>query len=222
MPGISDFLAFCYLSFLAFLTIYFSPISIIVIIIIIMNYEDRAQVAGNKYKGVFVTNDIRGNGRNKLLVIGKTGAGKSSLCNVFTGHPHDADIFPVSVDAESCTQSTKFAEAFFNGDKEKPISLIDTIGFDDPNNDTDANIISELVIRLRDGCDHINLFGIVVSGQNPRLDSTLIGMLRIFEGMFGEEFWNQVVLVITRLPMDEKSVRRRTRGGKTDEEIGKI
>ena len=121
MPGISDFLAFCYLSFLAFLTIYFSPISIIVIIIIIMNYEDRAQVAGNKYKGVFVTNDIRGNGRNKLLVIGKTGVGKSSLCNIFTGHPHDAEIFPVSAAAVSCTQSTQFAETFFNADIEKPI-----------------------------------------------------------------------------------------------------
>ena len=198
------------------------PVTILQSKNLIVNMDSKAKTNKNKYNGVIVTNSIKDNGRKKLLVIGKTGAGKSSLCNVFTGHPHDADIFPVSVDAESCTQSTKFAEAFFNGDKEKPISLIDTIGFDDPNNDTDANIISELVIRLRDGCDHINLFGIVVSGQNPRLDSTLIGMLRIFEGMFGEEFWNQVVLVITRLPMDEKSVRRRTRGGKTDEEIGKI
>merc|ERR1712037_443010 len=114
-----------------------------------MDYTSRAQLA-SKYSGVFLTNDIRGNGRKKLLLIGKTGAGKSSLCNVFTGHSPDAQIFPVSAAAESCTQSTQFAETFFNGDKEKPISLIDTIGFDDPSNDTDANIISELVLRLRD------------------------------------------------------------------------
>ena len=33
----------------------------------------------NKYKGVVENTDIRGNGRMKLLVIGKTGAGKSSV-----------------------------------------------------------------------------------------------------------------------------------------------
>ena len=68
-------------------------------------------------------------------------------------------------------------------------SVIDTIGFDDPSNDTDANIISELVLRLRDTCDYVNSFIIAVNGQHPRLDSSLIGMIRIFEGMFGEGFW---------------------------------
>ena len=60
-------------------------------------------------------------------------------------------------------------------------SLIDTIGFDDPNNDTDANIISELVLKLKQKCDHVNLFLIAVNGQNPRLDGALVGMIRIFE-----------------------------------------
>ena len=87
----------------------------------------------------------------------------------------------------------------------------------------------------------MNLFIIAVNGQHPRLDSSLIGMIRIFEGMFGESFWrsffhlllnvificihySQVVLVFTMLPMDEKSVKKRmrARGGKTDEELGEI
>ena len=38
-----------------------------------------AQKANKGYNGVIVTNDIRGNGRKKLLVIGKTGSGKSSV-----------------------------------------------------------------------------------------------------------------------------------------------
>ena len=33
----------------------------------------------NQYKGVVENTDISGNGRMKLLVIGKTGAGKSSV-----------------------------------------------------------------------------------------------------------------------------------------------
>ena len=101
-------------------------------------------------------------------------------------------------------------------------SIIDTIGFDDPSNDTDANIISELVLRLKNHCDHVNLFIIAVNGQNPRLDASLIGMIRIIEGMFGDMFWNQVVIVFTRMPMDAKSVTRRSKNsnGKSDDDLG--
>ena len=86
-----------------------------------MDYQTRADNAAKKYAGVIVTNDIKGNGRKKLLIIGKTGTGKSSLCNVFAGHPHNAEIFAVSAEATSCTQSTQFAEIFFGNDKAKPI-----------------------------------------------------------------------------------------------------
>ena len=41
--------------------------------------SSRAQKANNEYTGVILTNDIRNNGRKKLLLIGKTGAGKSSV-----------------------------------------------------------------------------------------------------------------------------------------------
>ena len=102
-------------------------------------------------------------------------------------------------------------------------SLIDTIGFDDPDNDVDANIIAELVLKLKNYCDHVNLFIIAVNGQNPRLDASLIGMIRIFEGMFGENFWSQVVLVFTRLPMDSKSLKKREKNNKkSDEQLGKL
>ena len=79
---------------------------------------------------------------------------------------------------------SQFAEVNFYNDLSKPISLIDTIGFDDPQNDADSNIISELVMRLQNFCDHINLFIIAVNGQNPRLDGALVGMIRIFEANF--------------------------------------
>ena len=170
--------------------------------------------------GVVLTNDICDNGRQKMLIIGKTGTGKSSLCNTICGYNHDTDIFPVSAEAASCTQRTKFADVFFNKDPAMPISLIDTIGFDDPDKDNDAKIIAELVDKLKYHCDHVNLFIIAVNGQNPRLDSSLIGMIKIFEGMFGQEFWKQVVVVFTRMPMDAKTVKKRHNTTKqTDEDL---
>ena len=64
--------------------------------------------------------DIIGNGRQKVMIIGKTGTGKSTLCNVISGLPHDANVFPVSAKAVSCTQETQFADAYFNGQLDKP------------------------------------------------------------------------------------------------------
>merc|ERR1712037_1037625 len=172
--------------------------------------------------GVVPTNTLVDNGRKKILVIGKTGTGKSSLCNVLVGADHDADLFPVSAEAMSCTQRTVFFDAFFNKDKEWPFSLIDTIGFDDPDKDDDAGIIAELVLRLKHGCDFVNLFIIAVNGQNPRLDGSLLGMIRIFEGMFGRDFWKQVVVLFTRMPMDEKAKKKREKNSKqTDDELAK-
>ena len=63
------------------------------------------------------------------------------------------------------------------------------MGFDDPAADDDAKIITEMVYKLQDSCDFVNLFIIAVNGQDPRLDASLINMLRIFVGMFGEDFW---------------------------------
>merc|ERR1711892_323878 len=172
--------------------------------------------------GVVLTNNVKGDDRMKLLIIGKTGTGKSSLCNVITGHPMDSDIFPVSAEAVSCTQSTQFGWVNFNANVGRPISLIDTIGFDDPKKDKDADIIGELVHQLKNNCDYVNLFMIAVNGQNPRLDGALMGMIRIFEGMFGQEFWKQAVIAFTRIPMDVKSIKKRNKNTKqSDEELAK-
>ena len=155
-----------------------------------------------------------------LLIIGKTETGKSALCNRISGQKFNSDIFPVSGEATSFTQSTALGLIQFNGDKEKMIGLIDTIGFDDPNNDTDIKIITELVGKLKNNCSYVNLFGIAVNGQSPRLDGSLVAMIRIFEEMFGEDFWKQCVLIFTRMSMDKKNKRLREKNaGKSDDDI---
>ena len=165
--------------------------------------------------------NISQNGLKKILVIGKTGTGKSTLCNVLAGKEYDADYFPTSSDGRSCTHKTKFANVFLNGDKNKPVSLIDTIGFDDPTKDHDATIIAELAVKLNTRCDYVNLFVLAVNGQNPRLDGSLLTMIKILERMFTKQFWNQVVIVFTRMPMSlrDKEKREKKINNKTDDEF---
>lgn len=67
------------------------------------------------------------------------------------------------------------------GNKERHMSLIDTIGFDDPERDADADIIAELVDKLKNKCDHVNLIAIVVNGTAPRFDKSLVSMVRVFQ-----------------------------------------
>ena len=52
----------------------------------------------------------------------------------------NAKIFPVSAETQGCTGTTTFGNVFFNGYRETSESLIDTVGFDDPERDADATI----------------------------------------------------------------------------------
>merc|ERR1712226_553112 len=137
------------------------------------------------------------------------GTGKSALCNKIAGLDFDSDEFPVCADPSSCTHNTVLANVNFDGNQERVISLIDTMGFDDPDRDTDFKIITELVTTLKNNCSNVNLFGIAVNGQSPRLDGSLVAMIKIFEEMFPEAFWKQCVLIFTRRPMSERETERR-------------
>ena len=98
--------------------------------------------------------------------------------------------------------------------------MIDTAGFDDPTTDRDAIIISELVDRLKKDCDFVNLFVIAVNGTNPRIDGSLLSTMLIFKEMFGHDFWKQVVVLFTNVPMDKRSkdVRMKGAAGQTDDQ----
>ena len=172
-------------------------------------------------EGVIITKDLKDSSFKTFLIIGKTGTGKSSLCNRIVGHNYDSNIFPVAGGATSCTQTTILGTALFNGDKEKPpVNVIDTIGFDDPKNDTDVRIIAELVSKLKNNCDYVNLFGIAVNGQAPRLDGSLVAMIKIFEEMFGQRFWKQCVLLFTRISMNDYAKKKRAKlNKKSDNEL---
>ena len=48
--------------------------------------------------------------KRKIVLIGETGSGKSSLCNVLAGRDVDDDLFPVGHDFSSKTSATTWKE----------------------------------------------------------------------------------------------------------------
>ena len=71
-----------------------------------LEFKKEEEEPGEAYDLVSTIN-VSGNGRKKVLIIGKTGVGKSSLCNVIAGKAHNDPLFPVSAASKSCTQNTK-------------------------------------------------------------------------------------------------------------------
>ena len=155
-----------------------------------------------------------------MLLLGRTGSGKSSLCNVIAGHAPNADNFPVSSSPSACTTGTKVVDINFGGDSTRPITIIDTIGFDENPNHLEERIIADIIVSLKNKVEHVNVIGLVINGNSPRLNATTLSMLTIFENIFGDCFWKRSALIFTNVSMDANSRRKRMRyTGKSDDEF---
>ena len=85
----------------------------------------------------------------RLVIIGQTGAGKSTLANVLLGEPVDCNncTFPVCAGHDSCTKQTKYAVGQWLGEGQR-FTVVDTPGFGDSDND-DNILIDEMMDVLK-------------------------------------------------------------------------
>jgi len=154
-------------------------------------------------------------GRKRIVVIGETGSGKSSLCNVLAGRPANGDFFPVGHGCSSKTWETTVRQAKWNGDA-IDIEIIDTPGLDDAKGaEEDEKNITDMIKKLKD-LDTIHLFLLVINGAKQRLTRSLIEIVRIFHDMFGEDFLGRTVLGVSNWSFNRNVVKTRGRQSKTE------
>ena len=94
--------------------------------------------------------------------------------------------------------------------------LLDTPGFDEQHTE-DYRIEME---SLKTKMDQINLVGIIINGQTPRVDASFLKMVDVLEDIFGPTFFSRSVVIFTKVAMDSKAKAKRLKNtGKTDEEF---
>ena len=178
----------------------------------------------------------------RMIMIGETGVGKSSLANVLMGRDKKDDgsgyyrpgygCFKSddTDDGKVVTTKTCSDTGHYLGDPSNPkVTIIDTPGFGDSNLETEEATIDDLVTFLRDHVKFIHAFVIVINGGvTLRLNRQMRTMLNLFTKMFGEEFWNNAILEFSHWDFNERKAETRLRDfppkteTKLKEEINKI
>eukprot|EP01084_Bolivina_argentea_P310832 537932_1 len=140
----------------------------------------------------------------KIVLLGITGHGKSTLCNRLCGNYSkklDNCLFKISNKVKSETQKinkmTILPKAFNNFNNK--ITVIDTPGnFDSHGGGTDRFHSNNLIQFLR-GCGGVNAFVLVKTRYPPRLDSSFTQYLISLTQMLGINFWRHVIVIITHI-----------------------
>merc|ERR1719167_1417634 len=120
----------------------------------------------------------------KIVILGGTGVGKSSLANVLIGASPDCEncTFPICDGSDSCTKETSYAEANWLGDGD-PFTVVDTPGFGD-SDDEENELINEMVDALKHQINTTNVFLLSFNAEEERMNSATNQMLREMESLF--------------------------------------
>eukprot|EP00092_Neocalanus_flemingeri_P014148 GFUD01015262.1.p1 GENE.GFUD01015262.1~~GFUD01015262.1.p1 ORF type:complete len:415 (-),score=114.28 GFUD01015262.1:300-1544(-) len=152
----------------------------------------------------------------RVVILGATGVGKSSLANVLVGRDKNYGgrnfrngCFKVSTGLDSITKQTCADQGYWLGDLTKRrFTVIDTPGFGDQLIEEEKTI-ENLVTTLRDQIQYVHVFIIAFKQTDNRMTNSLRSMISLFEKMFGKKFWDNAILEATHWNHGEDAERIR-------------
>ena len=147
----------------------------------------------------------------RVIVMGKTGSGKSSVLNALTR----SEYFKVGNSIMSETKEVKSLNWKFRGDPNSPnIAFIDTPGFFDSSS-KDNKIIEKIALSLHKMGDGVNVVLFCFPAYEIRLDASMQASWKFLKLIMGSAVYEHVIIVLThgsRLTAQEleESIRRMT------------
>jgi len=139
-----------------------------------------------------------------IITLGMTGAGKSTLCNRLEGDESkrgNKGGCPTSNKSHSCTQS--HSKIVVQSDEHR-VMVVDTPGFGDSGGEEKDREHSNRLCAYLKKCGGINSFVLVRNGTNVRFDQAFQDMLKQYHEMFGQKFFERLIVVATRIEHDAK------------------
>jgi len=144
----------------------------------------------------------------RLVIVGPTGAGKSSLANALLGcDPRAEDgecMFKVCPDMNSCTKQTTYGTGKWLGTGQN-FTVVDTPGFGDSDHGDDL-LIEEMMDVLANTLDHADTMVLLLKGTETRFNAGLQTMLNRMTIIFGQGWWDFLVIAVSFWPYDQESI----------------
>jgi predicted GTPase len=154
----------------------------------------------------------------RIVFVGATGCGKSSLCTSLTGHKKKGSPFKIgnrpSSETSECNVGTF---RWFGETTEEEFIIIDTPGLDDELGRDDV-FINQIIDCMRE-LEYVNSIVLVVNGENLRFSTSLQNMIKHFEKAFSPRFYDHSLICLTKWYMDEDSIEEREEDGKSEEAV---
>ena len=155
----------------------------------------------------------------RIVILGATGVGKSSLANVLMGRDKNYKgdgfengcfkVLGLNNMGQSITKKACMDEGHWLGNPMMPkFIVIDTPGFGN-NLEEEEKTIENLVDVLKDEVRFIHAFVIAFKQQDHRMTSSLRSMIGLFQKMFGDHFWKNAILEATHWNYHEHSIQMR-------------
>ena len=132
----------------------------------------------------------------KMLLLGKTGVGKSTFANFILKYDHD--VFEKSGSGISCTKEIQ-SMIGNQGTISSEILIIDSPGIFDSEK-TNEEILKKIIIKLKENfADGLNSILMLFNGTDPRFDEYVEKQIQLYIKIFPvKNFWSHVCLVFTK------------------------
>ena len=144
----------------------------------------------------------------RVVFVGVTGSGKSSLCTALTGQTPESSCFEIGESASSMTVVCKRSQHKWFGEEDKEdFVCVDTPGLDDELGRDDEHI-NGIIKELKD-MEYVNAVVLVLNSENTRFSTSLQKMIKEFEKAFDPRFYSHTIVVLTKWFLDKRSIGER-------------
>ena len=152
--------------------------------------------------------------RRQIIIVGKTGAGKSKVLNELLCRNHDSHIFISSADTESCTNkidSNEWKRVYFNIDENNEISF-ELKAFDTPGIGDSKGRSIEFLNKIAQTIKETPLNLIIILVEYGKFDTGLYSNLEVLRECLNDLSQSSSMLIINKVPTEKSLVKKRKNG----------